>query len=59
MGFYFALNVLWIVGALNQVLRLIARESMLVFDSGKVAIRILSIVLDRKPDSIFVVFPIS
>ena len=57
MGFYIASNVLWIAGALlNKGFRLIALWSLFIFYSGIGAGRILSIVLDGMPDSIFIMY---
>ncbi len=59
MGFYIASNVLWIAGALNKGFRLIALWSLFIFYSGIGAGRILSIVLDGMPDSIFIMYLIA
>ena len=56
MGFYLASSIFWIAGALNQALRLAALWSLFIFDIGIGTGRVLSIVLDGMPDSIFLIY---
>jgi len=56
MGLYIAFNIFWVIGALNQSLRLSALWSLFIFYTGAGAGRVLSIVIDGMPDTIFIIY---
>ena len=56
MGLYVAFNIFWVIGALNLSLRLSALWSLFIFYTGAGAGRVLSIVLDGSPDTIFMLY---
>lgn len=56
MGLYIAFNIFWVIGALNLSLRLSALWSLFIFFSGAGAGRVLSLVFDGAPDTIFILY---
>ena len=56
MGIYIAFNIFWISGALIQSMRIGALWSLFVFYIGAGAGRVLSIVIDGTPDTIFIMY---
>ena len=59
MGLYIAFNIFWLMGALNQSLRLSALWSLFIFYTGAGAGRVLSITFDGMPDTVFIIYLIS
>ena len=56
MGIYIAFNIFWISGALIQSMRIGALGSLFVFYIGAGAGRVLSIIIDGTPDTIFIMY---
>ena len=56
MGLYIAFNIFWVIGVLNQSLRLSALWSLFIFYTGAGAGRVLSITFDGMPDTIFIIY---
>ena len=56
MGLYLAISLYWIVGALNENVKLSALWSMFVFMAGIGSGRLISVYLDGIPSTIFMFF---
>ena len=56
MGLYLAISFYWIIGALNENLKLSALWSMFVFMTGIGSGRLISVYLDGTPSTIFMFF---
>ncbi|MBT10215.1 MAG: hypothetical protein CMD63_03005 [Gammaproteobacteria bacterium] len=56
MGLYIALCVFWVIGARYEKLRLAALWSLVIFMIGIASGRILSLVLDGMPSSLFIFY---
>jgi hypothetical protein len=56
MGLYLAISLYWIIGALNENVKLSALWSMFVFMTGIGSGRLTSVYLDGTPSTIFMFF---
>ena len=56
MGLYLAISLYWIIGALNENVKLSALWSMFVFMTGIGSGRLISVYLDCTPSTIFMFF---
>ena len=56
MGLYLAISLYWIIGALNENVKLSALWSMFVFMAGIGSGRLISVYLDGIPSTIFMFF---
>ncbi len=56
MGLYLAISLYWIIGALNENVKLSALWSMFVFMTGIGSGRLISFYLDGTPSTIFMFF---
>ena len=56
MGLYLAISLYWIIGALNENVKLSALWSMFVFMTGIGSGRLISVYLDGTPSTIFMFF---
>ena len=56
MGLYLAISLYWIIGALNENVKLSALWSMFVFMTGIGSGRLTSVYLDGTPSTIFIFF---